>query len=68
MQTILENTRNAFLKYRYDYEINETRTPQKIEAQSADWDNPDYEFHPLEIDGLIEAMDLELTNWLEAKK
>lgn len=68
MPTILKNTERAFHKFRYDYEINETRTPQEIEAKSADWDNPDYEFHPLEIEGLNEAMDLELTNWLKAKK
>ena len=34
--TILSNTEKAFLKYRYEYELNESRNSQEIEAKSLD--------------------------------
>lgn len=58
----------AFTKYRYDYEVNETRSIDEIERVSEQWDGSnetaDFAFYPLELLGLIEAIQAELKNHL----
>jgi len=60
----LVDWRRAFEGYRYDYEINEERSRDEIRAKSTNWEEPDFEFHPLEIEGLILGLENHLQNWL----
>jgi len=66
MDKVLSDTSRAFTHYRYDYEPNEGRTKQEISEKSNDWDDPDFQFHPFEVKGLLEAIDAELNDWLKA--
>ena len=58
----------AFTKYRYDYEVNETRSIDEIKRVSEQWDGSnetaDFAFYPLELLGLTEAIEAELKNHL----
>lgn len=61
MKRLLGAWQKTFTEARYAYEVNEGRTAAEIAAKSFDWDNPDFEFFPLELDGLNFA----LNEWLE---
>ncbi|MDU8913182.1 hypothetical protein [Aestuariicoccus sp. MJ-SS9] len=58
--TLLKDWRKTFEKARYSYEANDSRSDDALEKASSNWDEPDFNFHPIELQGLNESM----LNWL----
>jgi hypothetical protein len=67
-EKLMKTWSEAFTKYRYDYEANETRFIDEIKRVSDEWngsnETADFAFYPLERRGLTEAIQAELKNHL----
>ena len=64
LNNIFDSWQKAFEKFRYSYEVNENRSFEDIELASKNWDNPDFEFYPLELTALCEA----INDWLDSNQ
>ncbi|UWR12954.1 hypothetical protein [Sulfitobacter mediterraneus] len=65
LKKLLDDAERTFVAYRYDYEVNEARSADEIGIASDNWANPDFEFHPMEIKGLLDGMEKHLKEWIE---
>jgi hypothetical protein len=68
VEKLMNAWKRTFTAYRYDYEVNETRSIDEIKRVSEDWDGSnetaDFAFYPLELRGLTEAIEAELETYV----